>query len=208
MSDATADDINMETHLVAEEEGSLPSASLPLAHQELDLHRLAQDWANGVRGGSVAEFVDYGSKGVPRAVLGDNNIRRTFEDEHQVVVQVSPGNDFFAHYSKDTDVLHFVVNGQPALVPPDWLQAYARGLRRTQGRLGHARKLSPPREAPAITAKDRVKFAFRSIKQAVFQPKVFPESTPADLMFDPDAVRHALTSGEQEQLKKALGTPG
>ena len=166
-----------------EERAIVPGESLPPAHHDLDLYSVANTWADILKKGPskdgyAMKFKDYGSKGVPRNVPGDDNLRRVVETEDLVITQVSPTTtNFFSVYDKKRDLLHFIVNGQAALVPPDWLLAYTRGLRRTQRRLGFGSPLGIE-PTPKVTPLDRIKYCGRMLKQAFFQPKAQPTVHP------------------------------
>lgn len=156
-------------------------SGLPAPAEGEALHGLAERVAEAYRAGRIMKFIDWGSKGVPRRVPGDDNARVVMENDDEILVQVSPSTTrFLAHYGKKTDLLHFIVDGQVALVPPDWLHAFNRGLRRTRGRLGHDTPQALP-ELPKVTVADRIKFALRMFRRAIIQPRVVADPV-VDLM--------------------------
>jgi hypothetical protein len=129
--------------------------------------KLAKDIEEGnLKIDYAMEFVDYGSKGVPRRVPFDDNHRQVIKAGPYVITRISPSTtQFLAAYNVEKDQLMFIVDGTPVPVPVDWLSAYNKGIARVRGKNGHnTRMLNHP--VMKLLPEERTELASRLRKTA------------------------------------------
>jgi len=166
-----------------------------------NLHDLALYWASSERPRFKRLYKGWhlAQKGMPRRVPGDDNFRAFAQNEKELVLMVNPTHsDFFMHYDKEQDIVHFIVNGQAAIVPTFWLKSFTKNFRFIQAGAGHALAVPQPRRTKG-TLKEHIQYRVKLLRE-------FIKPTGPKLVVDPmdtsisDEIRHIaeLQSGEPD----------
>lgn len=174
-----------------------------------NLHALAEYWAAEERPRFKRRYK--GAIGVTKAGMykpkDDDGLRAWMENERELVVQINPLNsDFFMHYDKKEDVVHFIVNGHAAIVPQHWLRAFSKNMPQIRAREGHL-PLKAPRAMPKPTLGDHVRYRLRMLKEVLKPTPLRPEPPPIDLQIAHEMEKIArLQSGAVGLLEEPKDT--
>lgn len=176
-----------------------------------NLHDLALYWAEQKRPRFKRLYkgaIGPGKLGQPYKPKDDDGLRAWVENERELVVQVNPlHSDFFMHYDKKEDVVHFIVNGQAAMVPHQWLRAFSANMPRIRQREGHL-PIKSPRPVPKPTLKDHLVYRLSLLREFVHPTRpllVLPSPVDADIAREMEKFER-LQGGEAVTPNGVLGT--
>jgi hypothetical protein len=135
-----------------------------------NLHELAARWAAEDRPRFRRRYSMLTVPGKGKIMEpGDDRLRIVAQNEDEIVAIVNPSNsDFFMHYDKRLDILHFIVNGQAAIVPKFWIKNFAQSFRAIQAKAGHANALPGPRRTKG-TLMEHLRYRVHLLRE-LFKP--------------------------------------
>jgi len=147
-----------------------------------NLHALAAYWASEQRPRFKRRYkgaIGPGKAGAYKP-KDDDGLRAWVENERELVVQINPTHaDFFMHYDKKEDVVHFIVNGQAAIVPQHWLRTISHNMKQIRAREGHRPLLGPP-PPQSRTLLGGLRYRLRALREAVLPTPFPPPPQPVD----------------------------
>jgi hypothetical protein len=164
-----------------------------------NLHALAEYWdrQEGPRFKRLYKIWHLAQKDQPRKVALDDNLRVAGQNEKELVVMVNPTHsNFFMHYDKVEDVVHFIIDGHAAIVPNFWLKSFAKNFRNIQAKEGHAMPL-PSTDPGKPTLGQDFRYRLRLLRAMVtpLRPKEEPQVTLDKTIVEELAQIEALQRG-------------